>query len=1235
MACSAMDARFRAGLATVGLCCVVLALWVAGFPDGDYQDSRYVPVPSEWPSGREHVEELSLVLTRGATVGVPRAPRPPTSISSDASVSKGWGEAARSLRDSLTAGVEESGMQQELFTCHDPGADAPYINYTIQNPGPMPLKMEVVDDINNPPVVKYFCKKGHNVASGSLFVDDHSTAIAEVPASFKSLYVTLCRHSFPQPVATDYAVTYVLSDGTATPATDLNYNTTYCDLARSNCVTGTKCLARSTGQPICTAEPLPLECKQSEAWPICVHCPACRNGGTCEPNPNPMLTDGVCVCNGSWVGPDCSIDGTTVDWCDGQTHSGTQDIFPLVRNDAQQPLQPFACSDSACSGTTSKCEEVLLTGSDKYLGLKQSQTAALKLVLYSTDPNKNYKKLQISAIVPVGSLHEGSANVFHSDYMFCDDTVDCPSQMFDHQGVPLCAVRNSSLPPPPAPFDAKWKTCVLCPGTSSQCSGHGTCQPAASYPFAQCLCHEGYHGLDCSEVIPPAHPGAINCTGKPPQLAGNKNVYFHNHGKNVLRLTTDSQVCERGIAPGESQWLLVDQSVTSLNVAFCDQHAPTDVIPPSTMCIYNTVSVKIGADLNATFPAMQQICDTRENTLCPIETPNCRPSNISGLPTDLLLYHVCVKCPSVHVAVPPSNVTCAGHGTCAASSWKFGSLPVTSGAFCECQSGWTGHDCSSAADHSGSGSVSGSGSHNHHPSGSGQHHSGSGSASGPSAHSGSGSGSSGGPPLPIGYIIAIGAGGITFVVLLVCLFVRQRSHGMGDLKSALLNPASSSGMSLPVHVERDYVIPFSKIKLKEKIASGGHGVVYRGTYHNVDVALKEVYYSVFDDKAVEDFHKEAAIMSKLHHPHVVHLYGICHNAPYLYIVTELVPSSLLALLSAKRDVAMELRLRIGKEIADGMAFLHGRDIVHRDLKPGNVLLDREMHVRICDFGLARNDNIGEMTGFVGTPAYMAPETMVGTRVSYDKSIDVYAFGILMSELLCMARAYSDVVLGSVFSLRDQVVQQQLRPTIPDEVLADSNTARAVARLCQRSWAADPAERPTFEEISYEMDVIIEMFAEEAKGLDDGAMEALRSSRSGISTPGGGVVVGHGGARGRRRNRAGRRGEHDRRRRIASEGGRRGTAGDSAAVVGSAPAAGVPDPRGAAGAAGGARGGAGGDGAGDGGGAAGGAAGGHVGAAASAEDGAAGAARGVGKGAVDSDERAAAAAAKAAEDSGIM
>jgi len=87
-------------------------------------------------------------------------------------------------------------------------------------------------------------------------------------------------------------------------------------------------------------------------------------------------------------------------------------------------------------------------------------------------------------------------------------------------------------------------------------------------------------------------------------------------------------------------------------------------------------------------------------------------------------------------------------------------------------------------------------------------------------------------------------------------------------------------LSLPRAMKKqDHVIEFRKITIGEKIAAGSNATVYKGMYLGVPVALKEIYYSVFDMQAVEHFRQEAAILGNLHHPHIVYVArGAKHRA---------------------------------------------------------------------------------------------------------------------------------------------------------------------------------------------------------------------------------------------------------------------------------------------------------------------------------------------------------------------
>lgn len=131
--------------------------------------------------------------------------------------------------------------------------------------------------------------------------------------------------------------------------------------------------------------------------------------------------------------------------------------------------------------------------------------------------------------------------------------------------------------------------------------------------------------------------------------------------------------------------------------------------------------------------------------------------------------------------------------------------------------------------------------------------------------------------------------------------------------------------------------------------------------------------------------------------------GVIPKIPDIYIVFELVKQgSLFDLLHMKKNtvqISTKERIRIARDIAIVFEYMHHLGLAHRDIKSHNILIDEGLTVKVCDFGLTKfNADIGKgAMQYAGTPTYMAPELFLKRK--YDQSVDVFAFGSLLWEII--------------------------------------------------------------------------------------------------------------------------------------------------------------------------------------------------------------------------------------------
>lgn len=168
----------------------------------------------------------------------------------------------------------------------------------------------------------------------------------------------------------------------------------------------------------------------------------------------------------------------------------------------------------------------------------------------------------------------------------------------------------------------------------------------------------------------------------------------------------------------------------------------------------------------------------------------------------------------------------------------------------------------------------------------------------------------------------------------------------------------------------------------------------------------------------EGLQLEIAVLMGVSHPNVLCLKDTFHEGNAVYLVLELAPEGELFNYIVMKQKLSEAECRkLFTQLFHGVKYLHDRNIVHRDIKPENILLvDKDLHVKIADFGLAKI--IGEQsftTSLCGTPSYVAPEILVdGRHRKYTKAVDVWSLGVVLYICLCGFPPFSDELTSESF-----------------------------------------------------------------------------------------------------------------------------------------------------------------------------------------------------------------------------
>jgi hypothetical protein len=244
-------------------------------------------------------------------------------------------------------------------------------------------------------------------------------------------------------------------------------------------------------------------------------------------------------------------------------------------------------------------------------------------------------------------------------------------------------------------------------------------------------------------------------------------------------------------------------------------------------------------------------------------------------------------------------------------------------------------------------------------------------------------------------------------------------------------------------------------EVQDFIGQGAMGLVFRAYHVQLERtgADKVLQGLAPGPDATARFRHEAQAIAQMRHPNIVNVYDFGEHDGVPYMIIEYVPGGSLAnrLSNGPLDTATALKYLRG--IAAGLDHAHGLGIVHRDVKPANVLLEKDDTPVLADFGLAKllqGSSLKSMTGVTtGTPAYMAPEQVTGTKVG--PAADRYALATIAYEMLTGVIPFDGE--GLMELLYAHVHREPMPPSARNHKLGPR-----VDAVIMRGLAKDPAAR---------------------------------------------------------------------------------------------------------------------------------------------------------------------------------
>ncbi|KAH8356321.1 hypothetical protein KR200_010566 [Drosophila serrata] len=287
-------------------------------------------------------------------------------------------------------------------------------------------------------------------------------------------------------------------------------------------------------------------------------------------------------------------------------------------------------------------------------------------------------------------------------------------------------------------------------------------------------------------------------------------------------------------------------------------------------------------------------------------------------------------------------------------------------------------------------------------------------------------------------------------------------------------PAASAAP--PTSTPQNYKVPStSKIsvdkllrvgyyELEKTIGKGNFAVVKLATniVTKTKVAIKIIDKTCLNEEYLSKTFREISILKSLRHPHITRLYEVMESQSMIYLVTEYAPNGeIFDHLVANGRMKEPEAARVFTQLVSAVHYCHLRGVVHRDLKAENVLLDKDMNIKLADFGFSNHYEEGAtLRTWCGSPPYAAPEVFQGLEYDGPKS-DIWSLGVVLYALVCGALPFDG---KTILELKSRVVlgkfripffmSQECEQLIRNMLVVEPDRRYTIKQIIKHRWLSE-------------------------------------------------------------------------------------------------------------------------------------------------------------------------------------